>query len=89
MSNLKKYEEEKKLDMEDLEVCNMLLTEIQNWYEEEVKKVEDSYTEQLEQCEKELEVIVLKVSYEEIPIGLFCKSREEGRGIRTVELTSG
>lgn len=61
MSDLKKYEEEKKLDMEDLEVWDTLLIETQSWYEEEVKKIEDSYTEQLEQCEKELEVGVSRV----------------------------
>ena len=49
------------------------------WYEEEVKTIEDNYTEQLDACEKELDVGIEKTCDVEIQSRLLRQSREERR----------
>ena len=57
MADLKEFEEEKQCSMNDLEVYTVLFKlNRQNWYENEVKAIENTHSQQLEQCEKELDV---------------------------------
>ena len=51
------------------------------WYEEEVKAIENQYTQQIENCEIELDVN-MSIKYDiEIQSRLFYQSREERRRI--------
>ena len=57
----------------------MLLNNQSIWYEEEVKAIENQYTQQIENCEIELDVN-MRMKYDiEIQSRLFYQSREERR----------
>ena len=59
----------------------MLLNNQSIWYEEEVKAIENQYTQQIENCEIELDVN-MSIKYDiEIQSRLFYQSREERRRI--------
>ena len=59
----------------------MLLNNQSIWYEEEVKAIENQYTQQIENCEIELDVN-MRMKYDiEIQSRLFYQSREERRRI--------
>ena len=56
MGLLKEYEEKKKKEIDELEVSKMELIKKKDWYETEVKVIESSFADQLDICDKELEV---------------------------------
>lgn len=57
------------------------LNDKQIWYEKEVKAIENKFTEQLDDCEKELDV-EMKTAYDvEIQSRMLYQSREERRRI--------
>ena len=59
----------------------MILNNQSIWYEEEVKAIENQYTQQIENCEIELDVN-MRMKYDiEIQSRLFYQSREERRRI--------
>ena len=59
----------------------MLLNNQSIWYEEEVKAIENQYTQQIENCEIELDVNMRIECDIEIQSRLFYQSREERRRI--------
>ena len=59
----------------------MLLNNQSIWYEEEVKAIENQYTQQIENCEIELDVNMSIKCDIEIQSRLFYQSREERRRI--------
>ena len=59
----------------------MLLNNQSIWYEEEVKAIENQYTQQIENCEIELDVNMSIKCDIEIESRLFYQSREERRRI--------
>ena len=59
----------------------MLLNNQSIWYEEEVKAIENQYTQQIENCEIELDVNMRMKCDIEIQSRLFYQSREERRRI--------
>ena len=59
----------------------MILNNQSIWYEEEVKAIENQYTQQIENCETELDVNMRIECDIEIQSRLFYQSREERRRI--------
>ena len=59
----------------------MILNNQSIWYEEEVKAIENQYTQQIENCETELDVNMRIKCDIEIQSRLFYQSREERRRI--------
>ena len=59
----------------------MILNNQSIWYEEEVKAIENQYTQEIENCEIELDVNMRIECDIEIQSRLFYQSREERRRI--------